>query len=251
MDPLSSSLDPADLVEMELTADCLKICFLAERGYVSMAKKNFGKVFNKGQQIEKLQSNLEKSAIAVLKAYEKSSQYQPAINFFKQYEGFLGDSHIALALMGASCLHLNNSQQAKSFLERAIQKDSSYPEPYLLLGDLYAELQPKIAVGYYSQYYDSRSSIIGTRIFIKRIMSLLKTCKNSLSFKNLPIAFIGNFTIEPIKDFLKAECFKQSIHPQFYFGGYDQYIQEMVDANSGLFKFDPAVGVIAAILYKF
>ena len=241
MEPSSSDLDPATLAEMELAAACLKIRFLVERGFLSLAVEKLEEVFSKGHQIKNLQNHLAESATALLQAYEKSKQYQTTIDIFKQYEGILGDNHIALTLAGSSCLHLNDSQQAESFLERAVQKGISYPDPYLLLGNLCAQSQPNKAVAYYSQYYDLRSSVMGARIFIRRVKSLLKTGKKSLSFKNLPIAFIGNFTIEPIKDFLEAECFKQSISPQFYFGGYDQYIQEMADGNSGLFKFDPAV----------
>jgi tetratricopeptide (TPR) repeat protein len=187
-----------------------------------MAREKLEEVFSKGRQIKN--HHLVEPAIVLLQAYEKNKQYQSANELFKQYESILGESQVALTLAGSSCLNLNDSQQAENFLEGAIQKDSSYPDPYLLLGDLYAKSQPDKAVSYYSQYYDLRSSIMGARIFIKRVKSLLKT--NSLSFKNLSIAFIGNFTIEPIKDFLEAECFKQSIQPKFYFGGYDQYIQE-------------------------
>ncbi|MBT3183886.1 MAG: HAD-IIIC family phosphatase [Nitrospina sp.] len=230
-------LDPATRAEMELTAGCQEIRFLVERGYLSMAREKLEEVFSKGRQIKN--HHLVEPAIVLLQAYEKNKQYQSANELFKQYESILGESQVALTLAGSSCLNLNDSQQAENFLEGAIQKDSSYPDPYLLLGDLYAKSQPDKAVSYYSQYYDLRSSIMGARIFIKRVKSLLKT--NSLSFKNLSIAFIGNFTIEPIKDFLEAECFKQSIQPKFYFGGYDQYIQEMADANSGLFNFDPAI----------
>ena len=132
MEPSSADLDAAIRAEMELTAGCLKIRFLVERGYLSMARENLEDIFSKGHPIENLQSPLAESALALLQAYEKSEQHRTAIDFFKQYEGILGDNPIALTLTGTSCLQLNDSQQAESFLEKAIQKDITCPDPYLL-----------------------------------------------------------------------------------------------------------------------
>jgi tetratricopeptide (TPR) repeat protein len=140
MESSSKDLDPITRAEMELTAGCQEIRFLVERGYLSMAREKFEEIFSKGQQIKN--RHLVESAIALLQAYEKNKQYQSVNDFFKQYESALGESQIALTLAGSSCLNLNDYQQAENFLEGAIQKDSSCPDPYLLLGDLYANRNP-------------------------------------------------------------------------------------------------------------
>jgi FkbH-like protein len=235
------NLDPAISQKLNATTDCYRVRYLVENGYILVARQKFEEIVYKRYQVENLGTSLAETAIVLLEAYDKNQQYKETLDFFKKHEDLLKDHPIALTITGAASKNLNDPQQAEIFLTRAIQSDISYPDPHLLLGDLYCESKPKLAVNHYSQYNEYHSSILGARVFVKRIKSLLNEKESPILFKDLPIAFIGNFTIEPIRVALEVECFKQSINPRFYFGGYDQYVQEISNSDSFLYQFNPVV----------
>jgi FkbH-like protein len=237
----SENLDPSISQKIDITTDCYRVCHLVKNGYILVARQKFEEIVCKRYLVEDLETTLAETAIVLLETYDKNQQHKEILDFFKKYEDLLKDHPIALTITGAASKNLNDPQQAKSFLTRAIQSDISYPDPHLLLGDLYSESKPKLAVNHYRQYNECHSSILGARVFVKRIKSLLNAKESPILFKDLPIAFIGNFTIEPIRVSLEVECFKQSINPRFYFGGYDQYVQEISNPDSFLYQFNPVV----------
>lgn len=61
------------------------------------------------------------------------------------------------------------------------------------------------------------------------------------SGKPLKVAVLRSYTVEPIEPVLKLRLVLQGYAPVFWFGGYNQYAQEVLDPRSGLYAFDPDV----------
>ncbi len=55
----------------------------------------------------------------------------------------------------------------------------------------------------------------------------------------LKVAFLGNITFEPLPDYLQLAGACQGLSVSSYVGGYDQVMQELMDAQSGLRQFAP------------
>ena len=231
-------------LKIDIATDCAKVCYLAENNYITLAEKTFEEIIRKIDKLDTFGDFLKKSAISIFLSNNLNQQYVQSINFFEKHKIHLKDDATVLALVGEAFKNSHAPKKAENFLVRAIQNNDSHPEPHLLLGDIYCKSKPKLALEYYKQYHKHSSSTLGTRIFIKKIKSLLKEKDDLFFFKTLKIAFIGNFTIDPIRASMDAECFKQGINPQIHFGGYDQYSQEILNANSSLYQFDPAVTVL-------
>lgn len=59
--------------------------------------------------------------------------------------------------------------------------------------------------------------------------------------KPLRIAVLRSYTVEPIEPVLAVRLILDGYRPEFWFGGYNQYIQEAVDPQSALYAFRPDV----------
>ena len=77
------------------------------------------------------------------------------------------------------------------------------------------------------------------KALVKKIRVLLKDHGDILNFKKLRTAIIGNITLQPLTPYLEAQCLRASVDPDFFFGGYNFYINEMADPESKLYRFDP------------
>jgi FkbH-like protein len=55
----------------------------------------------------------------------------------------------------------------------------------------------------------------------------------------LRIAVLRSYTVEPIEPVLKLRLLLEGFRPQFWFGGFNQYVQEVLDPGSGLYRFGP------------
>ena len=72
----------------------------------------------------------------------------------------------------------------------------------------------------------------------------LKNKSNNGEDKKLKIAVLSSFTANGIKEVLFVKCHELGIDCDFYVGGYNQYSQEILDANSGLHKFEPDLAIL-------
>jgi FkbH-like protein len=57
--------------------------------------------------------------------------------------------------------------------------------------------------------------------------------------KNVKIAILSSFTINGLAETLEVKCNKKNISCKTYLGGYDQYAQEILSNDSGLYNFKP------------
>ena len=59
------------------------------------------------------------------------------------------------------------------------------------------------------------------------------------------LAVLRSFTIEPLISFLKASCFTKGIEAVVHVGGFNTYVQELLDPNSSLYRFEPDIVILA------
>jgi FkbH-like protein len=62
--------------------------------------------------------------------------------------------------------------------------------------------------------------------------------------KRIKIALLSSFTTKGIKETLCVKCCEIGILPEFYVGGYNQYHQEILNPDSGLYKFKPHLVIL-------
>ena len=62
--------------------------------------------------------------------------------------------------------------------------------------------------------------------------------------KKIKVALLSSFTIQGIMETLFVKCCEIGIIPEFYIADYNQYAQEILDSNSGLYKFKPDLVII-------
>lgn len=65
--------------------------------------------------------------------------------------------------------------------------------------------------------------------------------KSSNFDKKIKIAILSSFTINGLPETIKVKCFDRKIDSIAYVGGYNQYNQEILNANSELYKFSPDI----------
>jgi len=57
--------------------------------------------------------------------------------------------------------------------------------------------------------------------------------------KPLRVAILRSYTVETIEPVLKLRLLLDGFRPSFWFGGYNQYVQEILNPESGLYRFRP------------
>ncbi len=62
--------------------------------------------------------------------------------------------------------------------------------------------------------------------------------------KTIKISIQSSFTINGIKEVLLVKCCELDIFPEFYIGDYNQYFQEILNADSALYKFAPDIIIV-------
>lgn len=80
--------------------------------------------------------------------------------------------------------------------------------------------------------------------YIKKSRGVMK----SEGMKELKIAFLANFTITGLAEALKVKCFEEEIFTQTYVSPYNQYVQEILNDSSELYRF--AADIIFVVLDK-
>jgi FkbH-like protein len=79
----------------------------------------------------------------------------------------------------------------------------------------------------------------------KRIQKLdLETLKVPEE-KRIKIALLSSFTIDPIGIYLDIKSRLAQLHPEVYVAPFNQYQQEIIDENSGLYAFKPDIIILA------
>jgi len=77
------------------------------------------------------------------------------------------------------------------------------------------------------------------------ISARLDRLRDKLPLTKFKLAILRSFTVEPILPLLRADAFAYGIDVEIHVGDFNTYVQEIVDANSSLYKFAPNAVVLA------
>ncbi len=77
------------------------------------------------------------------------------------------------------------------------------------------------------------------------VVQFVNVCEgNSKDMRPVKVAILRNITIEPIIPYIKYFCFRAGLKADIYIGGYDNVMQEILNADSALFRFKPDIVVL-------
>jgi predicted enzyme involved in methoxymalonyl-ACP biosynthesis len=75
----------------------------------------------------------------------------------------------------------------------------------------------------------------------KRIKKLNFSNVNVPLQKQLNIALLSSFTIDPLMAYLDIDCRLIGLFPQVYVAPFNRYQEEVINEQSGLYKFQPDI----------
>lgn len=67
---------------------------------------------------------------------------------------------------------------------------------------------------------------------------------HKIGSKSIRVAYLSSFTSRTFKEVLTVQCFEEGIDCEFYEGAYNQYSQEIYNANGSLYKFKPELIIL-------
>lgn len=79
----------------------------------------------------------------------------------------------------------------------------------------------------------------------KRIQKLDTKLEDVPRESQIKIALLSSFTIDPLSMYLDIKCRLIGLYPEIYIAPFNQYRQEILDSNSGLYRFKPNLVIIA------
>jgi len=79
----------------------------------------------------------------------------------------------------------------------------------------------------------------------KRIQKLDLDALNVPDEKRIRVALLSSFTIDPLSIYIDIKSRLAQVHPEIYVAPFNQYQQEILDENSGLYAFKPDVIILA------
>src|ERR1043165_2038197 len=91
------------------------------------------------------------------------------------------------------------------------------------------------------QELDSLSAEDWSIAAVNRLVHRVEQSSLTAGFGNVRIAVLRSFTIEPLLPFLKAHCYRHRLNPQLFVANYGVIQQEVLAADSGLYRFAPDV----------
>jgi FkbH-like protein len=77
------------------------------------------------------------------------------------------------------------------------------------------------------------------------VISRIDRLRDKLPLAKFKLAILRSFTVEPIVPLLRAEAFAYGIDLDVHVGDFNTYVQDLLDANSPLYRFAPDAVVLA------
>ena len=77
-----------------------------------------------------------------------------------------------------------------------------------------------------------------------------KKLKKTEPLRPFRVAYLGNFTIAPLNDYVEVYAANNGLSVSSHLGEYDQYHQEILDDSGDVKKFDPHMVMLALSLRK-
>lgn len=78
--------------------------------------------------------------------------------------------------------------------------------------------------------------VFGFNDYLRHLKTVEQACPNG---KPLRVAILRSYTVETIEPILKLRLLLEGFRPTFLIGGYNQYVQEILDGESPLHRFRP------------
>jgi FkbH-like protein len=105
--------------------------------------------------------------------------------------------------------------------------------------------RPEEALGVYLDLVSVAPSAQNYLNAARRIDQLSPHLPAAAPGQTIRIALLGNATLDHVERYLKVACYRAGLRPVTYLGGFDQYTQEILDPESGLYRFAPEVLILA------
>lgn len=77
------------------------------------------------------------------------------------------------------------------------------------------------------------------------LVSKFELIRGMLATVPCRVAFLRSFTVEPVEPILRVEAAVTGLDVRVHFGGFNAYVQEILDPQSGLYAFAPDIAVLA------
>jgi FkbH-like protein len=155
------------------------------------------------------------------------------------------DSQFAPGLV-ALARHLrrdaHRTDETIALLRDAIRLAPAETAAYFELARLLGEAErPEEALRVYLQVLDVVPNMANTLMVAESVEGLLPLLADRSRDRGLRIALLGNATLDQLKSFVKVDCLRAGLVPTIYQSGFDQYMREILDAQSPLYAFQPQV----------
>src|SRR5437016_4357058 len=72
--------------------------------------------------------------------------------------------------------------------------------------------------------------------YLRHLKVVEETCQGGAPVR---VAILRSYTVEPIEPILRLRFLLEGFSPAFWFGGYNQYVQDVLDARGPLYEFRP------------
>lgn len=159
---------------------------------------------------------------------------------------------IALPTLAQYLNRTGKTTDAKSLWEKLIKLAPTETNSYLNLARSYEQSnEVDKAVDTYLQLIEAVPSNKNYLVVAQRLESLAAGGERTGTRRLIKIALQGNSTLDHLKNYLMVECYRNGLAPEFYQGGFDQYTQEILNLQSGLYSFNPDVLICAVHASRF
>jgi hypothetical protein len=138
--------------------------------------------------------------------------------------------------------------QALHYWREAIRTSPAESNYYLSLARLYEQTgQPEEALNLYLQLVEQLPSHKNYLVVAQRLAEakLEQALQQAGTRRPIKIALLSNATLDQLQSYLRVACYRAGLQPEFYQGGFDQYTQEMLNPQSGLYRFAPEMLILA------
>ena len=235
------------VVSAELTADLeFRVAgVMLERGNLERAEQLFSSAGNAATVDQGRQRALADQWVRLARAWRSAGDQPRAEAALLRATAF--GSASALAALAQSLQREHRSTEAIARWREAIQLAPREMTAYLNLGRLYEQIgDPEAALATYLELSAAAPSLANCLIAAERIELLAPRLPEPLPNQRVRIALLGNATLDHLQSYLSLDCYRVGLRPVFYQAGFDQYTQDILDPNSGLYAFNPDV-VVGAI----
>lgn len=225
--------------ELDTTVRLARVRYFLDKGQLPEADRELCSLLDGAKIPDTLENNAVETCQRIMQCYRSKKEFQRIFDLFKFELNALKNNATIQFIMADACDLCGKTEDALAHLQKAIQLEPHKPDPYLLLGKILETRDAEAAILHYQNYFERSDAPFAAKTYVKKVRTLLKSNPEVTDFKTIRLAFIGNFTLQPLKAYLEATCLQAGIVTEFFFGGYDQHIQEMADTESELYRFDP------------